>query len=139
MRNWPFMAFAITLIACEKPAPTAAERAQSEIDRGMEIAKRYEQERRDQDDQDRRNAPFDSALKIELLSAADKKRLCGDDYGRVAVGWPIKKALTCSGRGVPFSLTSESAGGLRIWQSCEYQGECLTIGEASGLVSTWNR
>ncbi len=90
-----------------------------------------------QEEQDQRDAPFGSKLNIDSLSKAEKKRLCGDEYHRIAIGWPIKKALACSGDN--FRLASEAGNSIRIWQDCDRNFGCLTIGESDGRVSNWNR
>lgn len=98
---------------------------------------RVQAEERQRAEEDKRNAPFDSSLNIDSLGTDDKIQLCGEDYRRIAVGWPIKKALACAGQDM--YLTSDSAGGFRIWQHCDTRGSCLTIGERDGYVATWNR
>jgi hypothetical protein len=119
----------------------AAAKAEGDIaiERGLQIAARYAEEKRLRDEEDKRIAPFDSHLTIESLSTEEKMQLCGSDYRKVAVGWPIKKALACSGRDM--YLASETAGGLRIWQHCSVSssGGCLTVGEQDGRVVTWSR
>lgn len=78
-----------------------------------------------------------SALNLDSLSSEDKQRLCGADWGRIAVGWPIKKAHACIGRDL--HVVSEAAGGFRIWQHCYSYGECITVGEQDNRVASWNR
>lgn len=130
------------LVSCGDRAPsehaTAKQAADIEIEHGLAIAKRLAEERRQREKEDTRIAPFGSDMKLESLTTADKRRLCGDDYHRIAVGWPIKKALACAGD--RFRLVSDSSGGARIWQDCiSGTAMCLTVGELDGRVSTWNR
>ncbi len=126
------LAAGVSLCGCD--FRTEHEKEMERID--AHIAK-VKEELRLADEADKRLAPFDSSLKVNSLSTEDKKRLCGSDYERIAVGWPMRKALACAGRDL--HVASDSAGGIRIWQSCDSNGRCLTVGEDKGFVASWNR
>lgn len=124
----------LLITACDQPAKPISS-SEAAVDAAL---KRIEEKNRLRDEQDKRNAPFDSKLVVEHLSTEQKMDMCGTDYRSLAVGWPIKKALVCAGR--EMQLVSDSAGGSRIWQHCySTGGGCLTVGEQDGYVTTWNR
>lgn len=131
---------ALTLLVLLAACTRKADQADVAIDRALVLADRLEAERQqhqtEQAQRDKDEAPFNSGFEVKSRGDAERKQLCGDDFGRVAVGWPIKKALTCSGKN--FSVRTESAN-LRIWQGCEYQDSCITLGEQGGRVASWHR
>lgn len=82
--------------------------------------------------------PFGADLNLDALSEADRMRLCGDDYQRIAIGWSAQKAVACNG---PMKLVSESAVGsvaVHMYQRCDAAG-CLNIIAANGIVRSWAR
>lgn len=123
-----WVCYACVLIACTAAGTACSTREESATERAKkQIAELEERARKIENaakEADKRDHPFNSSLHIDSLSSDDKKRLCGSDYGAVAVGWPIKKALVCTGRDL--YVVSESAGSIRIWQHCYSGGGCLT-------------
>lgn len=139
MRKFLIAVSILALVACGRSTEPREPTLEEINKRLAEVKGRLDEQKRQAEEQDKRDYPFNSTMDVGSLSAAEKKRLCGNDHHQIAIGWPIRKALACSGDG-RFRLVSETAGGIRIWQDCiAGLPICLTVGEQDGRVASWNR
>ena len=81
--------------------------------------------------------PFGTDLDLSSLKTTDRKRLCGDDYGKIATGWPLQKALVCAGPISRVSHTSAYGTTIEMFQRCA-NNHCPTFSATNGWVDTWN-
>ncbi|ULQ45949.1 hypothetical protein JN531_012650 [Flagellatimonas centrodinii] len=83
--------------------------------------------------------PYGADLDLSRLTDDKRRSMCGDDFGKIANGWPLQKALVCAG---PVEKVSEAGAGsnsLAIYQRCSTYGGCITFSVSGGVVSTWSR